>query len=120
MKSGLFLRQNRAESGRCSDTDFRKWPSTAVKASSDGESESSLCEGMVLEIMKTMLLFFRPAGVGSYRGRDVCMYISMPRSGGWGGLSDPVLVEISRGYVRESCRDCLCEFGTCVRICCYG
>jgi hypothetical protein len=101
-----------------------RFSETAVKASSDDESESIPCEGMVLEIMKIMLNIFRPAGVGSYRGRDVACAFEchrhVPAAGCWGGLSDPVLVEISRGYVRESRRDCLCEFGTCVRICCYA
>ena len=41
-------------------------------------------------------------------------------SGGWGGQPDPVLVGIGQGYVGESCRDRLWEFGDDVRISCWS
>ena len=72
---GLILGRNRAESGRCTDTDFQRRESTAVKECSDRESEIEVLKATVLEIMKIMFKFFRPPGIGSDRSWEVCMCI---------------------------------------------
>jgi hypothetical protein len=59
VKSGLFLRQNQADRADVPTPIFGNGHQRSVKASSDGESESTPCEGMVLEIMKIMLTFFQ-------------------------------------------------------------
>ena len=72
---GLILGRNRAESGRCTGTDFQRRESTAVKECSDRESEIEVLKATVLEIMKIMFKFFRPPGIGSDRSWEVCMCI---------------------------------------------
>ena len=72
---GLILGRNRAESGRCTGTDFQRRESTAVKECSDRESEIISRKATVLEIMKIVFKFFRPPGIGSDRSWEVCMCI---------------------------------------------